>query len=240
MAFTHKARVRLPDCEILFGFERFRNHVNLAVTKYSIQSAQTTIKHEALEIFINYIPVGLAVRICGFHPQGPGSTPGLENFVRIEHFRKPRYVWPQQCTQYRLQKTATKHEALETLINKIPVGLAVRICGFHPQGPVRRPDWEIMFGLSVLETTLHLAVTKYSIPSAQTTIKHEALEILINNIPVGLAIRICGSHPQGPGWTPGLGKFVRIERFRNHVTFGRNKVLDTVCTNHNQTRGAGN
>ena len=105
---------------------------------------------------------------------------------------------------------------------------------------VRLPDWEILFGLSISETTLHLAVTKYSIPSAQTTTKHEALEIDINNIPVGLAVRICGSHPQGPGWTPGVGKFVRIERFRNHVTFGRNKVLDTVCTNHNQTRGAGN
>ena len=76
--------------------------------------------------------------------------------------------------------------------------------------------------------------------SAQTTIKHEALEILIKNIPVGLAVRICGFHPQGPGSTLGLGYFVRIEHFRNHVTFGRNKVLDTVCTNHNQTRGAGN
>ena len=85
-----------------------------------------------------------------------------------------------------------------------------------------------------------MAVTKYSMQSAQTTIKHEALEILINNIPVGLAVRICGFHPQGPGSTPGLGYFVRIEHFRNHVTFGRNKVLDTVCTNHNQTRGAGN
>ena len=172
MAFTHKARVGLPEWENLFGLSVSEITLHLAVTKYSIPSAQTTTKHEALEIDINNIPVGLAVRICGFHPQGPGSTPGLENFVRIEHFRKPRYVWPQQCTQYRLQKTATKHEALEILINKIPVGLAVRICGFHPQGP---------------------------------------------------------------GSTPGLGNFVRIECFRNHVTFGRNKVLNTVCTNHNQT-----
>ena len=44
---------------------------------------KTATKHEALEILINNIPVGLAVRICGFHPQGPGSTPGLGNFVRI-------------------------------------------------------------------------------------------------------------------------------------------------------------
>ena len=102
------------------------------------------------------------------------------------------------------------------------------------------PEWEILFGLSVLETTLYLTVTKDSISSAQTTIKHEALEILINNVPVGLANRSCGSHPQGPGWTPGVGNFVRIECFRNHVIFDRNKGLNIVCTNHNQTLGAGN
>ena len=28
-----------------------------------------------------HIPVGLAVRICGSHPQGPGSTPGLGTFL---------------------------------------------------------------------------------------------------------------------------------------------------------------
>ena len=44
---------------------------------------KTATKHEALEILINMIPVGLAVRICGIHPQGPGSIPGLGNFVRI-------------------------------------------------------------------------------------------------------------------------------------------------------------
>ena len=27
------------------------------------------------------ITVGLAVRICGSHPQAPGSTPGLENLL---------------------------------------------------------------------------------------------------------------------------------------------------------------
>ena len=29
----------------------------------------------------SHIPVGLAVRICGSHPQGPGSTPGLGTFL---------------------------------------------------------------------------------------------------------------------------------------------------------------
>ena len=29
-----------------------------------------------------------------------------------------------------------------------------------------------------------------------------------NNIPVGLAGKICGSHPQGPGSTPGLGNLL--------------------------------
>ena len=103
---------------------------------------------------------------------------------------------------------------------------------FTHKARVRLPDWEILFGLSISETTLHLAVTKYSIPSAQTTTKHEALEILIKNILVGLSVRVSGYHPQGPGSTPGLGNFVRIECFRNHVTFDRNKVLNTVCTNH--------
>ena len=176
MAFTHKARVRRPDWEILFGLSVLGTTLHLAVTKYSIPSAQTTIKHETLEILIKNILVGLSVRVSGYHPQGPGSTPGLGNFVRIECFRN--------------------HVTFDR--------------------------------------------NKYSIQSAQTTIKHEALEILIKNIPLGLAVRICGFHPQGPGSTPGLGNFVRIEHFRNHVTFGRNKVLNTVCTNHNQTRGAGN
>ena len=175
MALTHKARVGLPEWEILFGLSVLEITLHLAVTKYSIPSAQTTIKHEALEILINTIPVGLAVRICGSHPQGPDSTPGLGNFVRIERFRN-----------------------------------------------------HVTFGRNKVLNT---------VPSAQTTIKHEALEILIPN---GLAVRICGSHPQGPGSIPGLENFVRIEGFRNHVTFGRNKVLNTVCTNHNQTRGAGN
>ena len=178
MALTHKARVRLPDWEILFGLSVSETTLHLAVTKYSIPSAQTTTKHEALEIDINNIPVGLAVRICGSHPPGPGWTPGLGNFVRIERFRN-----------------------------------------------------HVTFGRNKVLNT---------VPSAQTTIKHEALEILINNIPVGLAVRICCSHLQGPGSTSGLGNFVRIECSRNHVTFDRNKVLNTVCTNHNQTRGAGN
>ena len=178
MALTHKARVGLPEWGILFGLSVLEITLHLAVTKYSIPSAQTTIKHEALEILIITIPVGLAVRICGSHPQRPGSTPGLGNFVRIERFRN-----------------------------------------------------HVTFGRNKVLNT---------VPSAQTTIKHEALEILINNILVGLAVRICGFRQQGPCSTPELGNFVRIERFRNHVTFGRNKLLKTVCTNHIQTRGAGN
>ena len=34
------------------------------------------------------VPVGLAVRICGFHPQGPGSTPGLGIFLNFAPFVK--------------------------------------------------------------------------------------------------------------------------------------------------------
>ena len=166
--------------KFLFGLSVSEITLHLAVTNYSKpSSAQTTFKHEALEILINNISVGLAVRICGSHPQGPGSTPGLGNFVRIERFRN-----------------------------------------------------HVTFGYNKLLKTVYT--------NTRTTFKHEALDILINTIPVGLAVRICGSHPQGPGSTPALGKLVRIERFRNHVTFVRNKLLKTVCTNHIQTRGAEN
>ena len=38
--------------------------------------------HFILKITDNInIPVGLAVRICGGYPQGPGSTPGLVNLL---------------------------------------------------------------------------------------------------------------------------------------------------------------
>ena len=176
MALTRKARVGLPEWEILFGLSVLETTLYLTVTKDSISSAQTTIKHEALEILINNVPVGLAVRICGSHPQGPGSTPGLGNFVRIERFRN--------------HVTFGRNKVLNT------------VCTNHNQTRGAGND--------------------------------------INNIPVGLAVGICGSHPQGPGSTPALGKLIRIERFRNHVTFVRNKLLKTVCTNHIQTRGAGN
>ena len=164
MALTHKARVRLPHWKSLFGLSVSEITLHLAVTNYSKPSAQTTFKHEALEILITNITVGLAVRICGSHPQGPGSTPGLGNFVRIERFRN--------------HVTFGRNKVLNT------------VCTNHNQTRGAGND--------------------------------------MNNIPVGLAVRICGSHPQGPGWTPGVGNFVRIERFRNHVTFGRNKVLNTV------------
>ena len=36
----------------------------------------------------SHVPDGLAVRICGSHAQGPGSTPGLETFSTpiLRHF----------------------------------------------------------------------------------------------------------------------------------------------------------
>ena len=127
------------------------------------------------------------------------------------------------------------------LVNKIPVGLAVRLCGFHPQGQGSTPGLEILFRFSILETTLHLAVTKYSIPSAQTATKHQALEILINYSPVGLAVRICGLDPQGTGSTPGLGKFVRIRAFqKTTLRLAVTKFSIPSAKNRNQTRGAGN
>ena len=41
---------------------------------------------------IDHIPVGLAVRICGFHTQGPGSTPGLGNFSVTKNSEKLRIL----------------------------------------------------------------------------------------------------------------------------------------------------
>ena len=41
-------------------------------------NALTTFEKKTDKIVIT---VGLAVRICGSHPQAPGSTPGLENLL---------------------------------------------------------------------------------------------------------------------------------------------------------------
>ena len=236
MALTHKARVGLPEWEILFGLSVLETTLYLTVTNYSKPSAQTTFKNEALEILINNITVGLAVRICGFRPQGPGSTPGLGNFVRIECFRNHvtfgrNKVLNTVCTNHNQTRGAGND------INNIPVGLANRICGSHPQGPGWTPGVGNFVRIERFRNHVTFGRNKVlnTVPSAQITVKHEALEILINNIPVGLAVRICGFRQQGPGSTPALGKLVRIERFRNRVTFGRNKLLKTVCTNHNQT-----
>ena len=36
------------------------------------------------------LPYGLAVRIPGFHPGGPGSTPGMGSDVFLDHMK---YKW---------------------------------------------------------------------------------------------------------------------------------------------------
>ena len=48
---------------------------------------------------------------------------------------------------------------------------------------------------------VYLQIEKRAI-EARTLFKKNTMNI---NIPVGLAVRISGSNPQGPGSTPGLG-----------------------------------
>ena len=43
-----------------------------------------------MQVEHSQVPDGLAVRICGSHPQGPGSTPGLGIFLFNS---KSKFIW---------------------------------------------------------------------------------------------------------------------------------------------------
>ena len=80
------------------------------------------------------IPVGLAVRICGFHTQAPGSTHGLGIILSLQWLLN---ATPSVGAKEKQKRLNTKETRLEGIT--VPVGLAVRICGFHPQGPGSTP-----------------------------------------------------------------------------------------------------
>ena len=105
--------------------------------------------------------VGLAVRIRGFRPLVPGSTPGLwkvydrssvSRYIELgfadctlksrvrhpdwEKFCKPARPfinWKSTAMQQNKRPTTESELRIEELT--VPVGLAVRIFGFHPQAP---------------------------------------------------------------------------------------------------------
>jgi hypothetical protein len=39
-------------------------------------------------VYLHLIPYGLTARIAGFHPAGPGSTPGMGIFLYVSNFVK--------------------------------------------------------------------------------------------------------------------------------------------------------
>src|SRR4029434_8130429 len=46
------------------------------------------------------LPYGLAVRIPGFHPGGPGSTPGMGSSFRFPSAQAPSHERPQQTYRH--------------------------------------------------------------------------------------------------------------------------------------------
>ena len=71
-------------CILIFKLWKFKignNDQDIIFNKYIIFE----------KLFIS-IPDGLAVRIPGFHPGGPGSTPGLgSKFLEIFYFQNLRF-----------------------------------------------------------------------------------------------------------------------------------------------------
>ena len=74
MAFTLKSRVRLPDWETLESSTDFHY---LEIDSMQQSKRPTRASELRIEELTVPVPVGLAVRISGFHTQVPGSTPGL-------------------------------------------------------------------------------------------------------------------------------------------------------------------
>ena len=81
MAFTHKSRVRLPDWENFCN--PARSFINWKSTAMQQSKRPTRASELRIEELTVPVPVGLAVRIYGSHPQGPGSTHGLGNILEM-------------------------------------------------------------------------------------------------------------------------------------------------------------
>ena len=151
-------------------------------------------------------PVGLAVRNCCSHPQGPGSTPGLEHILEASSVcwrKKIRICGPHPlvpgstpCFWKKCSRTGsvTSLKWIPTLNSKRPtratslritvctvlVGLVARLCDSQPQVPGSTPGlWKVLDRSSV---------SRYiELRFADFTLK---------------------SHPQVSGSTPGVGKIL--------------------------------
>ena len=132
---------------------------------------------------VTNIPYGLAVRIPGFHPGGPGSTPGMGRNFNFALLLKIEYVWFAGYFQILF------HFISRTFERKLAAVLDTMQQISHM---VQRAI------LKFLQSFFILLVE----PSKEKLllISHNA-----TNIPYGLAVRIPGFHPGGPGSTPGMG-----------------------------------
>ena len=65
---------------------------------------------------------------------------------------------------------------------------------------------EKLNGLAIVENLFNFIFEKQNLPIRRSLYWDE--KRTQDHIPVGLAVRICGFHPQGPGWTPGLGNLL--------------------------------
>ena len=131
------------------------------------------------------------VRICGFHPQGPGSTPGLRKVLERSIFG--RYIelgfadlvlkspirlrdWEKVCNEARYFSTL---ESIPMLQNKrptraskmrvrkcgVPNGLVARICGSHPEGPGSNPGLGIVLERSSVGRYIELGFADFTLKS---------------------------------------------------------------------------
>ena len=76
--FTRNKKVDTPQ-RIVIKKEINRNFLTLAITSTCTSQSLGCwcATNENRKITFGEIPYGLAVRIPGFHPGGPGSTPGM-------------------------------------------------------------------------------------------------------------------------------------------------------------------
>ena len=133
-------------------------------------------------LIFHVIPCSLTARIPGSHPGGPGSTPG----VGISFCYYLYTACPWSCL--------SKSECLRSQSITIPRSLTARIPGSHPGGPGSTPGVGISFCYYL-----------YTACPWSCLSKSECLRSQSITIPRSLTARIPGSHPGGPGSTPGVG-----------------------------------
>ncbi|KNC21678.1 hypothetical protein FF38_09793 [Lucilia cuprina] len=90
----------------------------------------TTSRNNNSNSSSNKLPMA---RISGFHPEGPGSIPGMGKFFDKQRSMHLALVLLFLYT-YMAQLSNNKDGRYFTA-NCIPYGLVARISGFHPEGP---------------------------------------------------------------------------------------------------------